>query len=105
MARCIGVDRLQPKVLDGDASEDGAEDRPAGVRADEGDEDVAGLAEARLRENAQVLQENGKFGEVKSEVVDPDRCPEPDIRVESLVLCKCRTVASRAVFNCGRLAT
>lgn len=65
-------DRSVPEVLDGFAEKDGAEDGPAGPGEDESHEAEAQDAEEAVRENSQVLEEDGEFGEEESEVVDDD---------------------------------
>jgi hypothetical protein len=65
-------DRFVPEELNWFAEEDGAEDCPAGPGEDESHEAEAEDAEETIGKDAQVLEEDGEFGQEQSEVVDDD---------------------------------
>ena len=59
MARQVVV----PEFGDRDAGHVAADNGPGGVCGDDGHDDVAGEAEGLEGEDAEVLEENGEFGE------------------------------------------
>lgn len=54
-----------------------AERRPQAPECDDSNHSIARFAEVDLREDAQVLQQDGQLGEPERSVVNPDRRPKP----------------------------
>ena len=97
LVQAAAFDCLVPEKGNGPAHEDGAEKGPGAVDADDGAGDEDGAPGGVRREDAQVLEEHGDFGDGGAEVVDWDG------DVEGLVM---KGSASTGVGSGGRsLAT
>lgn len=68
-ALCIWINILDPKVADRGAREDCTEERPAGVCGNDSNQRVADPPERVLRENSEILQQDGQLGAKESRVV------------------------------------
>lgn len=99
---CSRINALIPEEADWGAREDRAEDCPAGVGRDDGDQRVTGPAEVRLWEDSKVLQQDGQLGTQEGGVVDPEACPEPFGGPYDFVFGECVLVTTSAVYDCSR---
>lgn len=80
-------DGFIPKVRDGLAEEDRAENRPARPGEDESHQAVVEGSEEAVGEDAEVLQQDGEFRQEEPEVVNDNAGPEGFEGVEGFVFC------------------
>ena len=87
-------------MLDGDAHENSAEDRPQAASGHQSDQDVARDLEVLLDEDAEVLEQDRDLHKEEAGVVDPDGYPEPIEAIGFRFLREIPVMLAHAILNC-----
>lgn len=93
------VSQLRPEVANGPTGKHRTEKSPARIYRYDSNHHVACLPETVLRENPQVLEQDGEFGARHAEVVDPDADVEGLLGLDTFVEGEGRDVAAHTPFH------
>jgi hypothetical protein len=98
------IHNLGPEIRYRPASKHRTKEHPSRIDGDDHNHDIASPAEVSLREDAQVLDQDGEFGAGHGEVVDPDGDVEGLLRLHGVVEGEFGDVLAHAPFHCGTIS-